>query len=325
MKKILFLSLTVFLASCGKTDQDHDASGIFEATEVVISAEANGKLLSFGVSEGDILKAGQVVGQIDCKNLDLQKAQAEASLAAVRQKTNDAAPQVAILKEQLKAQTQNINVQREQLRVVEKEVSRLQNLVKAEAATRKQLDDAEGQASVLKQQIAAAEATLAVLQQQIKSQEEAVGIQNRGILSETQPMNERVAQFSDLLSRCTVTNPIDGTVLVKYAQANEVVGAGKALYKIADLRVMTLRAYITGDQLANIKLGQNVTVNIDSGQGGYQGMSGSVTYISDKAEFTPKTIQTKDERANLVYAIKISVPNAEKLLKIGMYGEVKFQ
>jgi HlyD family secretion protein len=318
-----FLGLIGFCA-CGNGEEKYDAMGTFEATEVVISAESSGKLLRFDVGEGDTLRTGQVVGQIDCRNIDLQKAQAEASLSALRQKTNDAAPQVAVLNEQLRAQQQLVAVQREQLRILEKEVARLQNLVRAEAATRKQLDDAEGQASVLRQQIAAAEAQLQVIQQQIRSQQEAVAIQNRAVLSENAPMSERVAQISDLLARCTVTNPFEGTVLVKYAEANEVVGAGKALYKLADLRVMTLRAYLTGDQLALVRLNQPVSVLVDDGSGGYRTYAGQVSFVSGKAEFTPKTIQTKEERANLVYAVKITVPNTDGLLKIGQYGEVLF-
>lgn len=326
MKKIvLFLPLILLVAACGNGEKAYDATGLFEATEVVISAESSGKLLRLTVNEGDTVKEGQVVGQIDCKNIDLQKAQAEASMSALRQKTGDAAPQVAVLKEQIQAQQQVVNVQREQLRVLEKEVARLQKLVKAEAATRKQLDDAEGQAAVLGQQIAAAEAQLQVLKQQIRSQEAAVAIQNRAVLSETEPMSDRVAQISDLLARCTVTNPFEGTVLVKYAEADEVVGAGKALYKLADLRVMSLRAYVTGDQLAQVKLNQAVRVFVDDGNGGFRAYPGTVSFISGKAEFTPKTIQTKAERANLVYAVKVSVPNTDGLLKIGMYGELSLQ
>ncbi len=315
----------ILVSGCGNGEKNYDAMGTFEATEVVISAEASGKLLRFSVAEGDTVPAGAVVGQIDCRNIDLQKAQAEATLSALRQKTNDAAPQVAVLGEQLRAQQQLVAVQREQLRVVEKEIARMQKLAQADAIPRKQLDDVEGQASVLRQQIVATEAQLQVIQQQMRSQEAAVAIQNRAVLSENAPLTERVAQISDLLDHCTVTNPFQGTVLVKYAEANEVVGAGKALYKLADLRVMTLRAYVTGDQLALLRLQQPVTVMVDDGKGGYRNYPGKVAFIAGKAEFTPKTIQTKDERANLVYAVKISVPNTDGLLKIGQYGEVLFQ
>lgn len=184
------------------------------------------------------------------------------------------------------------------------------------------MDDVEGQIDVLKKQIEATESQVSVLNQQIKSQQLQVSIQNRGVLSERKPLEERIAQMDDQLQRCSITNPIDGTVLVKYATTDEMTATGKALYKIANLSTLTLRAYITGDQLAKIKLNQPVKVFVDNGKETYKEMSGIVTWIASKAEFTPKTIQTKDERANLVYATKIKVKN-DGYLKIGMYGEVK--
>ena len=268
--------------------------------------------------------AGQQVGTIDCQNLGLQKAQVEASMDALAQKQNDAGPQTQILKEQLISQNAQIATQREQLRVMDKERARLQNLVKAEAIPSKQLDDVIGQMDILKKQIAAMEAQTAVVKQQIKSQEQQVGIQNRGILSEKKPLQERIAQIQDQMNRCTITNPINGTVLTKYAETNEVTGMGKPLYKIADLSAMVLRAYISGDQLSKFKTGQTVKVFIDNGKEEYKELSGVVEWIATKAEFTPKTIQTKDERANLVYATKIKVKN-DGFLKIGMYGEVKLK
>lgn len=317
----LFLSLLT-LSACNNSDQAFDASGVFEADEVVISSESMGKILSLEIEEGNTLKAGQAVGSVDCKNLNLQKAQVQASMEALSQKTNDASPQIQILKEQLMTQQRQIAAQREQLRLLEREHKRLDNLVKAEAVPSKQLDDVDGQISVLKKQIETAEGQVAVVQQQIKSQQQQVSIQNRGVLSERKPLEERIAQFDDQLQRCTITNPIDGTVLVKYATTNEMTATGKALYKIADLTSLTLRAYITGDQLGKIKLNQPVKVFVDNGKDSYKEVSGVVTWISNKAEFTPKTIQTKDERANLVYATKIKVKN-DGFLKIGMYGEVK--
>lgn len=318
---LIFLSL-LGLSSCNNSDQAFDASGVFEADEVVISSESMGKILSLEIEEGNTLKAGQAVGSVDCKNLNLQKAQVQASMEALSQKTNDASPQIQILKEQLVTQQRQIATQREQLRLLEREHKRLDNLVKAEAVPSKQLDDVDGQISVLKKQIETAEGQVAVVQQQIKSQQQQVSIQNRGVLSERKPLEERIAQFDDQLQRCTITNPVDGTVLVKYATTNEMTATGKALYKIADLTSLTLRAYITGDQLGKIKLNQPVKVFVDNGKDSYKEVSGVVTWISNKAEFTPKTIQTKDERANLVYATKIKVKN-DGFLKIGMYGEVK--
>jgi HlyD family secretion protein len=316
------LFLLLGFAGCKSSDQDFDASGVFEADEVIISSEAVGKILRFDVEEGTELKAGQVIGSVDCKNLSLQKAQIEAGISALGQKTNDAAPQTQIVREQLISQQRQIATQREQLRILERERKRIDNLVKAEAVPAKQLDDVEGQIDILKKQIEATESQVSVLNQQIKSQQQQVAIQNRGVLSERKPLEERIAQMDDQLQRCTITNPIDGTVLIKYAAANEVTATGKALYKIANLSTLTLRAYITGDQLGKIKLNQPVKVFVDNGKDAYKEVSGTVTWIASKAEFTPKTIQTKDERANLVYAAKIKVKN-DGYLKIGMYGEVK--
>lgn len=316
------LFLLLGFAACKSSDQDFDASGVFEADEVIISSEAVGKILRFDVEEGTELKAGQVIGSIDCKNLSLQKAQVEAGISALGQKTNDATPQTQIVREQLISQQRQIATQREQLRILERERKRIDNLVKAEAVPAKQLDDVEGQIDILKKQIEATESQVSVLNQQIKSQQQQVSIQNRGVLSERKPMEERIAQLDDQLQRCTITNPIDGTVLIKYAAADEVTATGKALYKIANLSTLTLRAYITGDQLGKIKLNQPVKVFVDNGKDAYREVSGTVTWIASKAEFTPKTIQTKDERANLVYAAKIKVKN-DGYLKIGMYGEVK--
>ena len=310
------------MASCKSGDQAFDASGVFEANEVVISSEATGRILKLDIAEGSILAAGQNIGSIDCANLGLQKAQVEASIDALGQKQNDASPQTQILREQLLTQQAQVATQKEQLRVLEKERVRLQNLVKAEAIPTKQLDDLEGQIDILKKQMATTETQAAVLRQQIKSQEQQVAIQNRGILSERKPLQERVAQIDDQLKRCFIINPQAGTVLVKYAELNEVTAMGKPLYKIADLSTLTLRAYISGDQLGKVKLNQQVKVFVDNGKEDYKEMAGTIESIATKAEFTPKTIQTKDERANLVYAIKIKVKN-DGFLKIGMYGEVK--
>ncbi|MEZ4903783.1 MAG: efflux RND transporter periplasmic adaptor subunit [Spirosomataceae bacterium] len=320
----IFLLFLIGLAACSGGEQAFDASGVFEADEVIISSEAVGKILRFEVEEGSSLKAGQVIGSIDCNNLMLQKAQIAASMEALSQKTNDAGPQTQILREQLNAQQRQIATQREQLRLLENERKRIDNLVKAEAVPTKQLDDVAGQIAVLNKQIETTESQLNVLNQQIKSQQQQVSIQNRGVLSERKPLQERLAQMDDQLQRCTITNPIEGTVLVKYAAADEITAMGKPLYKIANLSTLTLRAYITGDQLGQVKLNQPVKVLIDNGEEAYKEMNGTVTWIASKAEFTPKTIQTKDERANLVYATKIKVKN-DGFLKIGMYGEVKFQ
>ncbi len=311
------------LVSCNSNQEDFDATGVFEAKEIIVSAESSGQLLTFDLEEGATLTAGQKVGLIDCENLNLQKSQLEASLDALPAKKNSAGPQIEILKTQLVSQEKALAAQREQLQVLEREQRRVQNLAKSDAVPARQADDINGQVAILTRQIAAAESQLAITRQQMKSQQEQVAIANKAVMSETRPMQERIAQVENMIGKCSVINPVSGTVLVKYAEQNEMAAAGKALYKLADLNQMKLRAYITNDQLAALKTGQQVIVLVDNGEGGYKELSGTVEWISDKAEFTPKTIQTKDERANLVYATKIAVKN-DGYLKLGMYGEVRF-
>ena len=304
------LIAVVSLFSCNGNDMKHDATGVFEADEVIVSAEVGGKILSFYAEEGDTLSKGRIAAVIDATNLNLQKEQVEASISALKEKTNDVQPQIRLLEEQ-------IRVQQSQLATLEKEKARFENLVKADAATPKQLDDIQAQLDVVRKQVN-------VTQQQIAVQRSQVGTQNRSVLSEKEPLQKRVAQLEDQVSRSNVVNPVGGTVLTKYVHAGEVTGAGKPLYKIADLSYVLLRAYITGQQLPQVKLGQQVSVLVDDGAKTYKTYSGTITWISDKAEFTPKTIQTKEERANLVYAMKIKVAN-DGYLKIGMYGEVLFK
>lgn len=314
--------IALLLVACSSGEEQFDASGVFEADEIIISSEVAGKVLGFQQEEGDELKAGQVVGTIDCKNLSLQKTQVEYSIQALSEKKNSATPQNEITAQQLKTQEKQLATQLEQRKVLEKEQIRLRNLVNANAAPSKQLDDIEGQLAVLAKQIEATKSQTEVYRQQITSQKQQIAIQNRGIVSEAKPLQERVAQLDDQLQRCTITNPINGTLLIKYAKTNEIVTPGKPLYKLADLRTMTLRTYVSGEQLPQLKLNQPVKVLIDKGSDTYKEMKGTVDWISSKAEFTPKTIQTKDERANLVYAVKIKVKN-DGYIKIGMYGEIK--
>jgi len=306
----LYVSLfTAIISGCNLNNQVSDASGTFEADEVVVSSEVPGKILSLNLEEGSILAKDSMVGIIDSVPLELQKAQVEATIGALHQKTMDVRPQIKLLQDQ-------IAVLKTQLDNALHEKARTENLIKADAATTKQLDDWNTQIDVLQKQIA-------VNEQQIKVQETTTGTQNSTVMSEFKPLRKSVAQINDQLKRANISNPINGTVLTKYAMAGEITSAGKALYKIADLSVITLRVYITGTQLAQVKLNQQVTVLVDSNATKYKKYEGVITMISDKAEFTPKTIQTKDERANLVYAIKIHVKN-DGYLKIGMYGEVKF-
>ena len=300
--------IVLVLISCNRNGSEYDASGTFEADEVIVSSELNGKIISLDVQEGDVIQKNAMVGKIDAENLSLQKEQVEASIEALSEKTADVNPQVKLLQDQLA-------VQESQLANYLHEKTRIENLLKQDAATGKQLDDINAQIDVVKKQ-------MAMTQQQINVQKNNIATQNRSILSEGRPMEKRVAQLQDQLNRANIINPITGTILTKYAEAGEVTSAGKALYKVADLSTINLRAYITGSQLSQVKLGQSVKVLVDDGPNKYREYPGTITWIADKAEFTPKTIQTKEERANLVYATKIKVKNDGRL-KIGMYGEVK--
>ncbi|MDP3581247.1 MAG: HlyD family efflux transporter periplasmic adaptor subunit [Ignavibacteria bacterium] len=292
---LTFALIALTLAACGNGNGKYDATGTFESEEVIVSSEAMGKLVQFDVEEGAQLKQNQVVGVIDTLQLYLKKKQLEASAKAVLSKQPDVAMQLAALQEQIKA--------------TETEKKRVENLVKSNAATTKQLDDINAQLEVLNKQYSATKSSLTITRQ--------------GLQSETFPLQIQIAQINDQLNKSRIVNPVDGVVLTSYTKQNEVTTNGKALYKIADLSEMTLRAYVNGDQLGQIKLGQKVKVFVDKGEGEQKEMSGEIYWVASKAEFTPKTIQTKDERANLVYAIKVKVKN-DGYLKIGMYGEVKF-
>ncbi|MFT3681716.1 MAG: HlyD family efflux transporter periplasmic adaptor subunit [Ferruginibacter sp.] len=310
MKKVFlipFFSAVLFTA-CKNNSNQFDASGTFEAEEVIVSSELPGKIVSFNIEEGAAVGKDSMVGVIDAVNIALQKEQVEASIKALSQKTADVQPQVRLLQDQL-------TVQQSQLDNLLHEKKRVENLLKADAATGKQLDDINAQIDVVKKQ-------MSVTQQQVAVQRNNISTQNRGVLSEAAPLEKRVAQLKDQEKRASIINPVNGTVLTKYAEEGEITAAGKALYKVADLSVLTLRAYVSGTQLPQLKLNQTVKVFIDNGPDKYKEYTGTVTWISDKAEFTPKTIQTKEERANLVYAVKVKVKN-DGYLKIGMYGEVK--
>ena len=292
---IAFILATTFLFACSNGDGDFDATGTFESEEIIVSSEAMGKLVLFQVEEGMILKQNQIVGVVDTTQLYLKKKQLQSTIKAVLSKQPDIATQLASLQKQIET--------------AETEQKRIENLVKSNAATTKQLDDVNSQIEVLQKQYNAAKSSLTITKQ--------------GIQSETLPLVTQVEQIQDQINKSIIKNPVDGTVLTRYAKQDEITSNGKALYKIADLSVMTLRAYIDGDQLGQIKLDQKVKVFVDKGDGEQKEMEGEIYWVSSKAEFTPKTIQTKDERANLVYAIKVRVKN-DGYLKIGMYGEIKF-
>jgi HlyD family secretion protein len=290
---LIGFGFTVLLVSCNGNKNNFDASGVFEATEVIVSSESSGKIYDFSVQEGQEIKAGEMVGFIDTVQLHLRKMQLIANVKAVKSKRPDINTQIAAISEQISAAS------------VEK--NRIESLLKANAATRKQLDDINAQ--------------IAVLNKQLEAQKSTLSITNKGINEESSVLEIQIAQVEDLLQKCRIINPINGTVLAKYAQQGEITASGKALYKIADTKNMILRAYITSGQLTQLKLGQKVKVMADYGDKGYKEYEGTISWISSKSEFTPKTIQTRDERANLVYAVKVAVPN-DGYIKIGMYGGI---
>jgi HlyD family secretion protein len=309
-RKILFLLIPVLAGMLACRDKfTSDASGVFEAEEIIVSAEQTGKLLQLHIHEGDTIPKNALVGQIDVTNDQLRKAQIEASIHALSEKTGDAAQQVLLT-------TRQLEVQQAQLSQQLRDKQRLENLVRDNAAAQKQLDDINAAIEQTQRQIAATS-------QQINLYVSNTNIQNRGVLSEKMPLEKSAEQVQNQIDKGKIINPIAGTVLSKYAYEGEMTAAGKALYKIADIDTLTLRVYVSGKQLPQLKLGQRVSVLVDDGKGGYRTYNGNLFWIAAKAEFTPKTIQTKDERASLVYAVKIGVPN-DGLLKIGMYGEVKF-
>lgn len=285
--------ILVAMAACRRGTPSYDASGTFEAVETIVSAEVTGTLQSFLPDEGDTLQPGELVGIIDSVQLYLKKKQLEAQVQSVLANRPDVARQLAAA--------------REQLRHAEREQQRLAALVQAGAATPKQYDDAAAQTVFLRRQLEAQQSTL--------------GITNASLAAQTAPLIVQVQQVDDQLTRCRLINAVKGTVLTTYAEPHEMAVAGKPLYKIADLSTLTLRAYITGDQLAALRLQQRVTVAVDAAEGATRTYPGTVTWISNQAEFTPKTIQTKTERANLVYAVKVRVRN-DGHIKIGMYGEI---
>lgn len=289
------LLLLSCFAACGDGKSSYDATGTFETTEVLVSSEAAGKLLNFDVEEGMQLTAGKEVGLIDTVQLYLKKLQLQASMKSVESQRPDFNKQIAATKQQIAT--------------AEREKRRVENLLKAGAANQKQLDDWDAQIALLQRQLAAQISSLQNSTNSLTEQGSSVGIQ--------------VAQIADQLAKCHIFSPISGTVLAKYAEAGELASIGKPLFKVADVEQMYLRAYITSGQLSQVKLGDKVTVFSDYGGDERKEYPGVVTWISDRSEFTPKTILTKDERANLVYAVKIAVKN-DGYLKIGMYGEVRF-
>ena len=312
MKNLIHLScslfLTVFIA-CQKSAPKADAYGNFEAEERIVSAEASGKILALNIEEGQPLKAGEVAGRIDSIQLVLKREQLQASIRAIAAKSPAIGAQLAVYERQTAAVKQ-------QLSTLDREKRRVENLLKSDAATPKQLDD-------LNAQIEAAQRQMDLIGQQRSASDASLSIQKNGLLAEILPLQKQIEQLDDQIAKCHVINPLQGTVLVKYAEPGEITGFGKPLYKIADLGTLTLRAYVAGNQLGAVKIGQQVKVFTDTADGQQQETAGKIQWISAQAEFTPKIIQTKEERVNLVYAVKISVPNPDGTLKIGMPAEVR--
>ncbi|NOT37101.1 MAG: HlyD family efflux transporter periplasmic adaptor subunit [Saprospiraceae bacterium] len=327
MKSILStLSTLIFIiavSSCNKKENEYDASGIFEADEVIVSSEVNGRLISFSVTEGTILQKDSLIAQVDAIVYQLQEEQIDASIQAIGKKNIPVYAQIEILQSQIKSQQEQVNTLRVQLNTINNEKARIEKLVSGDAVPGKHLDDIKAQSDLIVQQIKSVESQIGVTQQQIKSQSILLKSQNSGINSEKLPLEKRKAMAVDQLNKTKIRNPVQGTVLTKYVNAGEMITIAKPLYKIADLSTVSLKAYVTGAQLSKIKLQQDVEVFTDFGENETKEYNGKIIWISDKSEFTPKTVQTKDERANLVYAIKIMVKN-DGYIKLGMYGEVKF-
>lgn len=290
---IALLSLT----SCNRDKFDHDASGMFEATEVIVSAEGAGTIEEFNVTEGDVLVKGQMIGYIDSTQLYLKKLQLQKTTRAVSTRKLDVNTQIAAIKAQISK--------------AESDKQRVDNMFNDGAATQQMVDDVNSQLSVLRRNLAA--------------QVNSISTSTNSLNAESSAYDIQVAQVEDQLRKCRIVNPINGTVLNKYSEAQEVASIGKPLYKIADTKHLYLRAYIVATQLEKVRLGQAATVFINTSNDKQKSYEGKISWISGKAEFTPKTIQTQDERQNLVYAVKISVDNTDGLIKIGMYGDVDFK
>ena len=295
MKRISFLSFFAVLlfSACNNKNSSYDATGVFETTEIVVSAKSNGEILQFDISEGQEEVAGQTLGVIDTTQLYLKKVQLQASLRAINSRRVNVANQIAVL--------------RQQLETAKSERQRFAKLVSENAANQKQLDDINAQIVTLEKQLAA--------------QTETLDNTNNSLTYEQQAVVAQIAQIDDQIKNSLIKCPVAGTILEKFAEAGELATAGKPLFKVANLEKIYLRAYITASQLTELKIGQQVKVFSDLGEKGRKEYAGAVSWISDKAEFTPKTIQTRDVRANLVYAVKIAVKN-DGYIKKGMYGEI---
>ena len=287
---LLLAGALLVLSSCNSKNKRSDAYGNFETTETIVSSEVSGKLTQLSIDEGVTVTAGQRVAIIDSTQTYLKKAQLNAQKALVQSKRESAQAAIDVLQQQLK------NAQKERVRV--------QNLVKESAAPAKQLDDIDYNIAVFQKQIASTQTQFAAINAEIQS------------------VDAQLAQLYDQLKKSYIVNPIAGTVIETYIEQGEIAAPGKAIYKVSDLSSMYLRAYISGDQLSKVAIGKSVKVLIDNASGGVDTLQGSVSWVSSQSEFTPKIIQTRDERVNLVYAFKVKVANDKGALKSGMPGEV---
>lgn len=290
----LFLS-TLFLFSCSNKNGKIDASGSFEANEIIVSAEGSGKIMDLKLEEGQTLTAGQYIGYIDTIQLFLQKQQLNAQIEATSAQMADVPKQVRALQEKLSGM------------MIEKK--RLQSLLQSNAATNKQMDDLNTEIQVVRSQLDATRSNL--------------NVQNKSILAQIDGMQYQIASLENAIEKSLIHSPINGVVLKKYVNRHELISTGYPIFKIADISKMTLKVYVSGDQLSSIKIGKTCDVNIDKLNGKQKTYKGKITWISSESEFTPKMIQTKNERVNLVYAVKIRVDN-DGDIKIGMPGDVIF-
>ena len=327
-------ALSIGFAACSR-QAEPDAYGNVEATEVVVSSEVGGQLTTFTVEEGQTLAAGDKAGTVDPTQLTLQRQQAVAQRETAASRVNEVVRQVTSLTAQrdaLQAQRQAAVAQRSaleaQLEIARRNHERMQRLYAQQAATAQQLDQAERDDRVLQDQIKAQDEQIAAQGRQVAAQTAQVAAaqqQQRTARTQIAAADAQVAQLDDRIKRAAITNPSAGTVLVTYAKPGEIVQPGQPLYKIADVGTVDVRAYVTEPQLAAVKVGKQARVSVDAGKDNRQTLSGTVSWVSSQAEFTPTPIQTREERADLVYAVKIRVPNQNGMLKIGMPVDVDFE
>ena len=289
------MMISVVCFACNRNNNQADVSGVFEAKEIIVSAKGTGEIFAFDLEEGQKVVAFEPLGYIDTTQLYLKKLQLQMNAKAVKNQWVDISKQTAVLEQQITT--------------AKTEKKRIENLLLSEAATPKQLDDIDSQIAVLEKQLEATKISMLQV--------------NSGVLDTESGVTVQIAQINDQIKNSIIQSPIDGTILTKYAEQGELAMPGKVLFKVADMENMFLRVYITADQLTDVKTGQQVSVFADQGKSEQKKYEGTITWISEKAEFTPKTILTKNERASLVYAVKVLVKN-DGYLRKGMYGEIKF-